>query len=105
MVAHARRFFADYTPAEAPDETLASRIAGLRGAQDYVAALLMDFATVDRELDDVPLAAAFENARQLGVEQAFETLGAKHLDQPRRRITRIKREAAAILEQAESRHG
>lgn len=105
MLAHARRFFGDFAPAAAPDETLASRIAELRGAQDYIAALLMDFATVDRELEDVPLAAAFENARLLGVEQAFETLSARHLEQPKRRITKIRREAAAILEQAESRHG
>ena len=94
-----------YAPADTPDETLAGRIAGLRGAQDYVAALLMDFATVDRELDDVPLAAAFENARRFGVEQSFETLSAKHLELPKRRVTKIKRDAASILEQAERRHG
>jgi hypothetical protein len=105
MLAHARRFFGDYAPADTPDETLAGRIAGLRGAQDYVAALLMDFATVDRELDDVPLAAAFENARRFGVEQSFETLSAKHLELPKRRVTKIKRDAASILEQAERRHG
>ncbi len=105
MLAHARRFFSDISPAAQQNEELASRILTTRGIHEYVAALLMDFALVDPELDDVPLAAAFEHARVLGIADAFDDLAAKHIPVTKARLAKMKRDAAQLLDRAERRHG
>lgn len=105
MLAHARRFISDIAPATAPDDALAARIAETPGIHHYVAALLMDFAMVDRELDDVPLAAAFEQARALSIADAFDELATKHVPVTKARLAKMKRDAAQLLERAERRHG
>jgi hypothetical protein len=105
MLAHARRFFADIRPAESFDDALATRLAALPGVHEYVAALLMDFALVDRELDDVPLASSFESARLLGVAPAFDALASKHIPVTKARLATMKRDAGKLLERAEKHHG
>ena len=105
MLAHARRFFDDLVPAGTEDASLAGRIAELSGVHDYVCALLMDFATVDRELEDIPLAAAYECARVHGLAQAFDSFSDKYLEYPKRRLTKIRRDAAQILADAERQLG
>jgi hypothetical protein len=105
MLAHARRFFAEIAPAEVFDASLATRLTDLPGVHDYVAALLMDFALVDRELEDVPLAASFETARLFGVAAAFDALSSRHIPVTKSRLATMKRDAAKLLERAEKRHG
>lgn len=105
LLAHARRYFPDLRPDDTPDGGLPGEIAAATGTHDYVAAVLLDFAVADRELDEVPLAGAFELAQRLGVDEAFARFVAKELRLPKRQLTRIRQEAGALIERAERQHG
>ena len=105
LLAHARRFFPGFKPDTTNDTSVDAGVSAATGAHDYIAALLMDFAVADRELDDVPLAAALEMASRLGVADAFERLALKDLRLPKRQFNKIRQEAAALLERAEKQHG
>jgi hypothetical protein len=105
LLAHARRFFPDFQPDAAADATLDANVAAASGVHDYVAALLLDFAVADRELDDVPLAAALEMARRLGLVESFERLALKALRQTKRQFNKLKQEAPALLQRAGQAHG
>jgi hypothetical protein len=97
LLAHAHRFFDDLAPTDDVDATLAEEIAAAPGTHDYVAALLLDFAVADRSLEDVPLAAAIELARTLGLPEAFERLVLDALRMPKRQFTKARNEAPALL--------
>jgi len=105
LLAHARRFFPDFKPDATRDASVPISISAATGTHDYMAALLMDFAVADRELDDVPLAAALETAHWLGVADAFERLALKDLRLPKRQFNKIKAEADNLLERAGKQHG
>ena len=105
LMAHARRFFPDFKPDATRDKSVPMHVSAAPGTHDYLSAVLMDFAVADRELDDVPLAAALETARWLGVAEAFERRVLKDLRLPKRQFNKIKAEAAALLERAEIQHG
>lgn len=105
MLAHARLFFPDFSPGEAADAALHAELADAEGAHAYLAALLMDFAVADRDLDDVALAAALDLAARLGLAEAFERLALKELNLPKRRFSRLRQDAAALLQRAEQQHG
>ena len=69
LLAHARLFFDDYTPPAEPlgDPTLAAELQTDDPAlRDYYCYVLLDFVTADRELEDLPLAAALGLAEQMG---------------------------------------
>ncbi len=105
LLAHARRFFPDFQPDAARDESLPPSVLAAAGTHEYIAALLLDFAVADRELDEVPLAAAVETARWIGVADAFERLAVKELRLPKRQFNKIKQDAVALLQRAEQHHG
>jgi hypothetical protein len=105
LLAHARRFFPDFRPADAHDAALEAEVVAASGTHDYVAALLMDFCVADRELDDVPIAAALQLAYRLGVADPFERLALKELMLPKRQFNKLKQDAAALLERAGQQHG
>jgi len=105
LLAHARRYFPDLRPDDTLDGGLPAEIATATGTHDYVAAVLLDFAVADRELDEVPLAGAFELAQRLGVDEPFARFVAKELRLPKRQLTRIRQEAGALIERAERQHG
>ena len=105
LLAHARRYFPDLRPDDTLDAGLPGEIAAATGTHDYVAAVLLDFAVADRELDDVPLAAAFELAQRLGVDEPLARFVSKEMRLPKRQLTRIRQEAGALLERAERQHG
>ena len=105
MLAHARRFFPELKPDDAADASLDAEVVAAQGTHEYVAALLMDFAVADRELDDVPLAAALELANRLGIADTFERSALKDLRLPKRQFNKTKQDAAALLERAEKQHG
>lgn len=105
LLAHARRFFPDFRPADTNDAALEAEVAAASGTHDYLAALLMDFCVADRELDDVPIAAALELARRLGMADPFERLALKELSLPKRQFNSIKQNASTLLEHAERQHG
>lgn len=105
MLAHARRFFPEFRPADAIDAALTADMAAAGDTHDYLAALLMDFCVADRELDDVPIAAALQLAAQLGVADAFERMALKELAWPKRQFNKIRQDAPLLLERAEQQHG
>jgi hypothetical protein len=101
VLAHARAFFPDFAPALAADESL---VAELRindpATREYLCYLLLDFAAVDRDLEDVPLAAALHWSERLEIAESFEKLAIKELGIGKRQFGKLKKEAAAMLEEA-----
>lgn len=102
-LAHARRFFPDLQPDEAAEAPFdAGWVLDSPGVHDYLSWLLMDLATADPQLDELPLAAALEWAAHLGLRDRFEPLALKELGLNKRRLNRIKREAAGLLQKADA---
>ncbi len=101
---HAKLFFHDFQPARdgagaTVPEILKSSDPKLR---EYVCYVLLDFAKVDPDLDEVPLAAAFELSRELELEAQFEKLAAKELKLKVRDLRRIREQGADMLAKAEA---
>jgi hypothetical protein len=74
------------------------------GLHDYLASVLVDFVAADPELDDLALAAALGLADALGCTEPFEQRVVKDLCFPKRSLTRVKRDAAALLGKAATEH-
>lgn len=101
LLAHARRFFPDFAPpasAMPPPEPVPA------GLHDYLASVLVDFVAADPELDDVTLAAALGLADALGCAEPLEQRVVKDLRFPKRSLTRVKRDATALLDKASTQH-
>ncbi len=102
VLGHARLFFDDFRPVATRDQTAIATLASddpkLR---EYLCYLLLDFVTADPELDELPLAAALELSRQLGMDPQFEKLAAKELSMKSREVRRIREHAAEMLAKAE----
>jgi len=105
MLAHARRFFPDFRPDDAIDAALAAEISATPETHPYVAALMLDVAAADRDLDDVPLAAALETGAQWGLADTFERMALRDLRLGKRQLQKIRQDAAALLEKAARQHG
>ncbi len=104
VLAHAKLFFEDFQPASAKDPDL---LNGLNLSdsklRDYLGYVLLDFVTVDPELDELPLAAALDLCRELGLNPHFEKLAIKELKLKDRDLKRVKDHAATLLADAEVR--
>ncbi|HEV2692566.1 MAG TPA: M48 family metalloprotease [Verrucomicrobiae bacterium] len=102
VLGHAKLFFPDFKPAAVKDDAVISEFkqtdAKLR---EYLCYVLLDFVTVDPELDEVPLAAALALTQQLDLEAAFEKLAAKELKKKVRDVRKLKEQAAELLAKAE----
>lgn len=102
-MSHARQFFADFAPAAAADPALDAELQSLApSVRDYLCWLLLDFASVDPELDDAPLAAALAWSAKLGAVEQVEKLAVQELRLTKRTLTRLKKEGAALLARAEA---
>jgi predicted SprT family Zn-dependent metalloprotease len=99
---HAKLFFENFQPANgdaAPVEDLKSVDAKVR---EYLSYVLLDFAKVDPELEESPLAAALELSRQLEFDAQFEKLAAKELKMRVRDVRKIKEQAPEMLAKEET---
>jgi hypothetical protein len=106
VLGHARLFFGDFQPAQARDpSTLADLVSDDPKIGEYFCYLLLDFATADPDLEDLPLAAALEISRGLALEVQFEKLAARELKMKLRDLRRLKEQAAEKLAQAEVQDG
>jgi hypothetical protein len=98
VLAHARLFFEDYQPSAADLSALADALrtedAGLR---DYYCFVLLDFVTVDRDLEDLPLAAALALSESLGLKQPFLQAVRKELRLRVRQLEQIDKEKEQTL--------
>lgn len=104
VLGHAKLFFEDFQLNGQPallDDTLKFKETKL---QEYVCYVLLDFTKVDPDLDELPLAAALELSRQLGLDAPFEKLAAKELKLRTRDLKRIKEQAGEMLAKAEGNH-
>jgi hypothetical protein len=102
VLAHARAFFPDFVPASTPDETLVAELRVTDAAtREYLCYLLLDFAAIDRELEDVPLAAALDWSGRLELAEQFEKMTLKELGIGKRQLNKLKKESAAMLAGAE----
>jgi len=89
-------------PAVARDHSILSALKfGDPKLCEYLGYVLLDFATVDPELDDMPLAAALAFAQQLEMDPSFEKLAAKELKMKVRDVRKLKEQAAEMLVRAE----
>src|SRR5262249_50796982 len=69
---------------------------------DYLCYLMLDFATVDRDLGDVALSASIVLARHLGIEQRFAELAQKELGIAKKAFAKIEKDAEATLARTEA---
>jgi Zn-dependent protease with chaperone function len=105
VLAHARQFFADFSiPTDAINgaSLKAELERGDSSLCDYVCYLMLDFATVDRDLGDVALSAALVLARRLGIDKRFAELAQKELTIGKKAFAKIDKEAEAILAKTEA---
>ncbi|HWX20732.1 MAG TPA: M48 family metalloprotease [Candidatus Binatia bacterium] len=100
---HAKLFFDNFRPADGHD-TLPGDELKFKDAKlhEYLCYVLLDFAKADPELEEMPLAAAFEVSRQLELDEKFEKLAAKELKMRVRDVRRVKEQAAEMLAKAEA---
>jgi hypothetical protein len=102
VLGHAKLFFDDFKPATEPDDSFVTELNfSDTKLREYVCYLLLDFATADPELDQMPLAAALEFAQRLEIDAAFEKLASKELKLRARDIKRLKAGAQEMLAKAE----
>ncbi len=100
-LAHARLFFADFTPTEVKDDGVEAEIRGLpQPLRDYFAWILADFARLDRSLEDVPLAAALDWSKRLGCTEAFAKIASADLKIKARELKKLEKSAADLLARA-----
>jgi hypothetical protein len=103
--AHARSFFDDY---EFPSgiveaHTLADELNDSgQDLRDYFCFLLMDFSTVDRSLEEVPLAAALLLSEQLELKERLAEIAIRELRLRKRQFEKLDGEKATLLAAAES---
>jgi hypothetical protein len=104
-LAHAKRFFADFVlPSDVvTDAYLKSELDRSDSSlRDYFCYLMLDFATVDRDLADVALSASIVLARHLGIDKRFAELAQKELTIGKKVFARIEKDAEAILAKTET---
>jgi hypothetical protein len=107
VLAHARRFFPDFTVAAATSATDDIKLELDRGDEslrDYLCYLMLDFVTADRDLGDVALSAALVLSRQLGLDKRFAELAQKELSLGKKAFAKIDKEAEALLARTEAVH-
>jgi hypothetical protein len=105
LLAHARLFFEDYAPPPTPvvDAALADDLRTDDVAlQEYYCFVLLDFVTADRELEDLPLAAALSLSERLGLRDRFGETVQRELRLRKRLLERIDQEKERLLARAES---
>ncbi|MEL6318043.1 MAG: M48 family metalloprotease, partial [Pseudomonadota bacterium] len=111
--AHARALSPEL--ADALDAPRAERedIDRLRGAiqsshpsvKNYLAYMLLDFVTVDPEIDDVMLAAALVFVSDFGLTADFKAVATRELKTTKTKLADIEKNAVTILTKAEIAHG
>jgi predicted SprT family Zn-dependent metalloprotease len=101
-LAHARMFFSDFVPATVDDPGLEMELTE-EGAKcrEWLGYILLDFAVIDPELEDLPLACAWEWAKKLKIEAAFEKILMKELKMKARDLKKLKAEAAERVAKGE----
>lgn len=104
VLGHARMFFEDFIPAATPvpeEELIRDLDLTDPNLQQYFSYLLLDFATIDPQLEQVPLAAALQWAERLNINKKFDEALNKELKLPKKEIEKLRAESEATLKAAE----
>ncbi|MEK7953405.1 M48 family metalloprotease [Luteolibacter soli] len=98
VLAHARLYFPDFTPADTNDRELADELEALsKPRREFLCHVMLDFCAVDPDLDELPVAAAIERARDLECLSHFEKLAAKELKLKAKDLKRLKEKSSELL--------
>jgi hypothetical protein len=100
VLAHARSFFDDYAspvPDLADDALTADVAARDKALEDYYCYLLLDFVTVDRDLEELPLAAALVLSRRLALADRFKEIVLKEMKLAKKRLNQLDDRAEQLL--------
>lgn len=100
-LAHARQFFPDFETRTIPtlDVGGAIKIAD-RSVADYACFVLLDFASVDRELGDASIAATMLQAKTWGIDERFTELAHKELGWTKKSWARLVKDADNLVKEA-----
>jgi hypothetical protein len=106
-LAHARLFFSDLNPLNDLDGTFDADFVqatqkGDKSLYEYFAYLLLDFAVIDRDLEDLPLASALNWSVRLGLSDQLEKIAIKELGMAKKQLNKLKKEAVTMLERADA---
>ena len=102
VLAHARLYFPDYAPRAGEDPGLVGELEALsKPRREFLCSVMLDFCAVDPDLEDLPVAAAIELARELECLSHFEKIATKELKLKARDLKRLKEKAAGMLAAAE----
>lgn len=105
VLAHARLYFPDFAPAKAPDVELVGELAQLsKPRREFLCNVMLDFCAVDPDLEDMPVAAAIEQARDMECLSHFEKIAAKELKLKAKDLKKLKETAAGMLANAKISH-
>lgn len=103
MLSHARLFFDDFQAAECVPASL-DRMAGLRKSPwntnsitNYLCYILLDVATADRSLEELPIASALATAESWGFKDKLIPILRKELKLRKNQIDQCDREKEKIL--------
>jgi hypothetical protein len=66
----------------------------------YACYVLLDLATVDRTLEQAPLAAAIRLSEELGVDDAFLAVAGEELALSKRTLARLRKDSAKVVADA-----
>ncbi len=101
VMAHARLYFPDFATRSGEDPELAGELEALsKPRREFLCHVMLEFCSVDPDLEDLPVAAAIEQARQLECLSHFEKIAMKELKLKARNLKRLKDKATGMLAEA-----
>jgi hypothetical protein len=106
VLAHARLFFEDYAPPEDSQDVpaLAEAIKTDDGPmRDYYCYVLLDFVTSDRDLEELPLAAALVLTEKLGLKGRFVEIAKRELRLRKKQLEKLDHKKTELLAEASQR--
>ena len=104
----ARLYFDDYAPpsASCPPPDIGELLTGAHPTlQDYCCYVLLDFVTADRDLEELPIAAALDLAERLKLKERFAELARKELRLRKKQLEDLDEQKHQLLAKASSTPG
>lgn len=103
-LAHARLYFPDFAPPPERDAALSQEIADAHPTlRDYCCFLMLDFASVDPSLEDLPLAHALCLSDAMKLRDRLEELAHRELRVTKKALLALRETAAGLLARAAGR--
>lgn len=98
----ARKYFEDFSTANKPGANDVIAMPAGHQLDEYISFVLLDFATADTSLEEYPVMAALRLSEQLGIAEMFERMLLKEIKLKKTQLSRLKKEAEAMLRQADA---